>query len=104
MFGLPWMCLIWNEKEYFMNLAAIFLFIALMASLFINYLQLRLHYKEKAELFTKFAAKSLQESEYFMKEYPQVVKQRAENFKDEKIKLESMTPEEIRKREIAKDF
>ncbi|GAH34026.1 unnamed protein product [marine sediment metagenome] len=54
---------------------SLFLFIALIVSLLINALQLKFHYKEKEDIFTKFMAKSLGEAEYFKKAYPGKVKE-----------------------------
>lgn len=72
---------------------SLFLFIALIVSLLINALQVKFHYKEKEDIFSKFMARDLRESEYFKKEYPGVIKEGQKKMEEErKTKL---TAEEI---------
>lgn len=79
-------------------------FIALIASLGLNAWQLYLHAKEKKELHTRLASKSLQEAEYWLKKYPKEAKQEGKREK-EKIKAEMrMTPGERETKEMAKGF
>ena len=72
---------------------SLFLFIALLVALAIIALQQLLHYREKEDIFSKFMARDLRESEYFKKEYPGVVKEGQKKMEEErKTKL---TAEEI---------
>lgn len=71
---------------------ALYLFIALIVSLLINAYQLRVHYKEKEDIFSKFMARNLGESEYFKKAYPGVVKEEKKTMKKERET--ELTPEE----------
>jgi len=72
---------------------SLFLFIALLVALAIIALQQWLHYREKEDIFSKFMARDLRESEYFKKEYPGVVKEGQKKMEEErKTKL---TAEEI---------
>ena len=70
-----------------------FLFIALILSLLINAYQLKIHYKEKEDIFAKFMAKSLTEAEYFKKEYPGLVKEGQKKMEEERTT--KLTAEEI---------
>ena len=79
-------------------------FIALIAALALNAWQLYLHTKEKKELHTRLASKSLQEAEYWLKKYPKEAKQEEKREK-EKMKTEKrMTPEERETKEMARGF
>lgn len=79
-----------------------FLFLGLLAALFVIVYQNKLHYKEKEDLFSKLASKSLAEAEYYRKEYPKIVEERIKTMEeDRKIPL---TPEEIRKVKAASGF
>lgn len=60
-----------------------FLFLGLLASLLTNIYQTKLHYKEKEDLFIKLASKSLDEAEFYRKEYPKRVELRMEKTKQE---------------------
>jgi len=72
---------------------SLFLFIALLVALAIIALQQWLHYREKEDIFSKFMARDLRESEYFKKEYPGVIKEGQKKMEEErKTKL---TAEEI---------
>ncbi|GAH69063.1 unnamed protein product, partial [marine sediment metagenome] len=46
---------------------SLYLFIALILAILANAYQLRLHYKEKKDIFVKFMARNLAEAEYFDK-------------------------------------
>jgi len=72
---------------------SLFLFIALIASLLINALQLKFHYKEKEDIFAKFMARDLREAEYFKKEYPKEIKERQKKMEQDRKNV--LTPEEI---------
>ena len=74
-------------------LLGLFLFIALILSLLINAYQLKIHYKEKEDIFSKFMAKNLTEAEYFKKEYPGLVEEGQK--KMEKDRKAVLTTEEI---------
>lgn len=74
-------------------LLGLFLFIALILSLLINAYQLKIHYKEKEDIFAKFMAKSLTEAEYFKKEYPGLVKEGQKKMEEERTT--KLTAEEI---------
>lgn len=74
-------------------LLGLFLFIALILSLLINAYQLKIHYKEKEDIFAKFMARSLGESEYFKKAYPKEIKEDIK--KMEKDRKTELTAEEI---------
>jgi len=74
-------------------LLGLFLFIALIVSLLINAYQLKIHYKEKEDIFAKFMARDLREAEYFKKEYPGVIKETQKKMEQERKTV--LTPEEI---------
>lgn len=74
-------------------LLGLFLFIALILSLLINAYQLKIHYKEKEDIFAKFMAKNLTEAEYFKKEYPGLVKEGQKKMEEERTT--KLTAEEI---------
>lgn len=79
-----------------------FLFLGLLAALFVICYQNKLHYKEKEDLFIKLASKSLDEAEYYRKEYPKRVEERIEKAKQE---LDNPpTPEDLRKAAAASRY
>ena len=82
----------------------LFWFIALLASLLVNAFQLKMHYKEKKDLFAKFMAKTLGEAEFFEKAYPTQVKEELKRMEDQRKKEENLTPEQIKTKEIAARF
>ena len=82
----------------------LFWFIALLASLLVNAFQLKMHYKEKKDIFNKFMAKSLGEAEFFDKAYPKQLKNEQKRVEDELEKEKNLTPEQIKKREMAARF
>lgn len=72
-------------------------FLALILTIIVlgglNLFQVIFHYKEKEDIFAKFMARDLRESEYFKKEYPGVIKEGQKKMEEErKTKL---TAEEI---------
>ena len=69
--------------------AMFFLFLALLAALFVIVYQTKLHYKEKEDLHTMLASKSLDEAEFYRKEYPKRVELRMEKKKQEMDNLPS---------------
>jgi len=89
---------------------SLYLFLALILSLVVIVLMIvffsrlirdltKLHYEEKQDLFMKLASKSLAEAEFFRKEYPKEVDEKAERLKlDRKI---SPTPEEEKREKTA---
>jgi len=81
------------QLENICLLLGLFLFIALVLSLLINAYQLKIHYKEKEDIFAKFMAKSLTEAEYFKKEYPGLVKEGQKKMEEERTT--KLTAEEI---------
>jgi hypothetical protein len=84
------------------NMSELFLFLALVLSLGLNALQMRLNHKEKKEILTKFMAKSLAEAEYYEKEYPKDVK-----VKEKKLKTmaeKKLSPLEIETRLKAEEY
>ena len=76
-------------------LFGLFLFIALILSLLVNAYQLKIHYKEKEDIFAKFMAKSLGEAEYFKKVYPQEMKEELEKMKKDREREKELTAGEI---------
>jgi len=70
-----------------------FLFIALILSLLINAYQLKIHYKEKEDIFAKFMARDLGEAEYFKKEYPGKIKEAQKKMEQDRKTV--LTAEEI---------
>jgi len=72
---------------------SLYLFIALIASLLINALQLKFHYKEKEDIFAKFMARDLGEAEYFKKEYPGKIKEAQKKMEQDRKTV--LTAEEI---------
>lgn len=79
-------------------------FIALIASLALNAWQLYLHAKEKKELHTRLASKSVQEAEYWLKRYPKEAKQEDKRAKESLKAEKRMTPAERETKEVAKGF
>lgn len=79
-------------------------FIALVAALALNAWQLYLHAKEKKELHTRLASKSVQEAEYWLKKYPKEVKQEEKQKKAELKKETQMTPEQVETKKAARGF
>ena len=67
-----------------------------------NVYQLKIHYKEKKDIFNKFMARNLAESEYFDKLYPKVAKVKLEEMK--KAAQREMTEAERKVKEIASKF
>lgn len=70
-------------------IVSFFLFLGLLAALFVICYQNKLHYKEKEDLFIKLASKSLDEAEFYRKEYPKRVELRMEKTKLEMEHLPS---------------
>lgn len=66
-------------------IVSFFLFLGLLAALFVIVYQTKLHYKEKEDLHTMLASKSLDEAEFYRKEYPKRVEERIEKLKDERL-------------------
>lgn len=89
-----------------MNIYAVivsfFLFLALLAALFVIVYQSKLHYKEKEDLHLKLASKSLDEAEYYRKEYPKIVAERIKKMETDRTHPPS--PEETRKAAAAGRF
>ena len=56
-------------------------FIIVLISILANAYQLKIHYKEKKDIFNKFMARNLAESEYFDKLYPGIAKTKLEEMK-----------------------
>lgn len=83
-------------------IVSFFLFLGLLAALFVIVYQNKLHYKEKEDLFLKLASKSLAEAEYYRKEYPKIVEERIKTM--EKDRGTPLSPEEIRKMKAAGRF
>ena len=81
---------------------SLYLFIALILAVLANAYQLKLHYKEKKDIFNKFMARNLAESEYFDKLYPGIAKTKLEEMK--KSAKKEMTEAEKKVKEIAGKF
>lgn len=79
-----------------------FFLLALLASLFVNVYQSKLHQKEKEDLHMKLASKSLDEAEYYRKEYPKVVAERIKKMESERLSPPSA--EDLKKKEMASRF
>jgi len=77
-------------------------FIVVIIAILANAYQLRLHYKEKKDIFNKFMARNLAESEYFDKLYPKAAKVKLEEMK--KAAQKQMTEAERKVKEIASKF
>ena len=77
-------------------------FIVVVISLLANAYQMKVHYKEKKDIFNKFMARNLAESEYFDKLYPKVAKVKLEEMK--KAAQKEMTEAERKVKEIASKF
>ncbi|MBA7693796.1 hypothetical protein ES703_102385 [subsurface metagenome] len=81
---------------------SLYLFIALVISILANVYQLKLNYKEKKDIFTKYMAKNLAESEYFDKFYPKATKEQIKSIKKEREK--EITEAERKLKEVAGKF
>ncbi|GAG53995.1 unnamed protein product [marine sediment metagenome] len=81
---------------------SLYLFIALIISILANVYQLKLNYKEKKDIFTKYMAKNLAESEYFDKFYPKATKEQIKSIKKEREK--EVTEAERKIKEVAGKF
>ena len=81
---------------------SLYLFIALILAILANAYQLKLHYKEKKDIFNKFMARNLAESEYFDKLYPKVAKVKLEEMK--KAAKKEITAAEAKMKEAASKF
>ncbi len=77
-------------------------FIVLVLSILSNVYQLRLHYREKKDIFTKYMARNLAEAEYFDKLYPKLTKEQIKNMKKEREKVP--TEAERKMKEVAGKF
>ena len=77
-------------------------FIVVIIAILANAYQLRLHYKEKKDIFNKFMARNLAESEYFDKLYPDVAKNKIEEMK--KAAKKTLTKAEEKVKEGAGKF
>jgi len=89
---------------------SLYLFLALVLSLVVIVLMItffsklirnltKLHYDEKQDLFMKLASKSLAEAEFYRKEYPKEVDEKAERLKMDRET--PLTPEQEKKDKIA---
>ncbi len=81
---------------------SLYLFIALILAILANAYQLRLHYKEKKDIFNKFMARNLAESEYFDKLYPGASKVKLDEMR--KAAKKQMTEAEKKVKEVASKF
>lgn len=81
---------------------SLYLFIALILAILANAYQLKLHYKEKKDIFNKFMARNLAESEYFDKLYPGIAKTKLEEMK--KAAKKEITAAEAKMKEVASKF
>ena len=81
---------------------SLYLFIALILAILANAYQLRLHYKEKKDIFNKFMARNLAEAEHFDKLNPGIAKIKLEEMK--KNAKKEMTAAEAKVKEIASKF
>ena len=77
-------------------------FVIAVISILGNLYQMKLHYKEKKDIFNKFMARNLAESEYFDKLYPGIAKTKLEEMK--KNAKKEMTAAEKKVKEIAGKF
>lgn len=77
-------------------------FIVVIISILANAYQLKLHYKEKKDIFVKFMARNLAEAEYFDKVYPKQTKEEIKAMV--KKRQEKMTEAERKIKEIAGKF
>jgi hypothetical protein len=50
----------------------------------LNLFQVIFHYREKRELFARLSAKSLSEAEFYLKEYPKDVEEKAKRLEEER--------------------
>jgi len=74
----------------------------LILAILANAYQLKLHYKEKKDIFNKFMARNLAESEYFDKLYPGIAKTKLEEMK--KAAKKEMSEAEKKVKDIAAKF
>ncbi len=81
---------------------SLYLFIALIISILANAYQLQLHYKEKKDIFNKFMARNLAESEYFDKLYPNISKLKLAEMK--KAAKKEITEAERKMKAVAEKF
>lgn len=81
---------------------SLYLFIALILAILANAYQLRLHYKEKKDIFVKFMARNLAEAEYFDKLYPKAAKVKLEEM--QKAAKKEMTAAEAKMKDVASKF
>ena len=81
---------------------SLYLFIALILAILANAYQLKLHYKEKKDIFVKFMARNLAEAEYFDKLYPHVSKVKLEEMK--KAAKKELTAAEEKMKKVAEKF
>lgn len=81
---------------------SLYLFIALVISILANVYQLRLNYREKKDIFTKYMARNLAESEYFDKFYPKATKEQIKTIKKERET--EITEAERKIKEVAGKF
>lgn len=81
---------------------SLYLFIALILSILANAYQLKLHYKEKKDIFVKFMARNLAEAEHFDKLNPGIAKLKLEQMK--KVANKEMSEAERKVKEVASKF
>ena len=77
-------------------------FIVVIISILANAYQLRLHYKEKKDIFNKFMARNLAEAEHFDKLNPGIAKIKLAEMK--KAAAKEITEAERKVKEIASKF
>ena len=77
-------------------------FIITVIAILANVYQLKIHYKEKKDIFNKFMARNLAEAEYFDKVYPEISKAKLEEMK--KAARKEMTEAERKMKEVAEKF
>jgi hypothetical protein len=83
-------------------IVSFFLFLSLLASLFVNIYQAKLHSKEKEDLFIRLASKSLDEAEFYRKEYPKRVEERMKAMEEER--KNPLSAEDLKKKAVAGSF
>ena len=83
-------------------LCSLLLFLGLLAALGVICYQTKLHYKEKEDIFIKLGSKSLDEAEFYRKEYPKRVEEKMKRLEEDRKNPPSK--EEQKKQEIAKRF
>ena len=81
---------------------SLYLFIALILSILANAYQLKIHYKEKKDIFNKFIARNLAEAEHFDKLNPGIAKIKLAEMKKQAGK--EITEAERKVKEIASKF